>query len=111
MSAHLVIFDSEANCDCCGGCSQIGLLAQQTFGADRLRVTTVQVLGRRSAGPEPDMVVLRASTGARLIDVLRPVREVWRATPVVAAVCNSHHDAAELLESFQAASPRSSEEG
>jgi DNA-binding NtrC family response regulator len=102
MAAHLVIFDPELSRGGCGSCSQIGVLARQAFGGEPLRVTTVQALGQEFRDPEPDMVVLRAPAGTRLAELLRPLREMWRATPVVAAVCKIPHDAAELLESFHA---------
>lgn len=102
MAAHLVIFDPEFGHICCGSCSQIELLAHQAFGSQPVRVTTVRDLGPGSGVQEPDMIVLRAPLRARLPEVLRPLREMWRSAPVVAAVCSVPHDAAELLESFHA---------
>jgi two-component system response regulator AtoC len=102
MATHLVIFDPEAANGCCPSCRQIELLAHQAFGSLALRVTTVRALEPAFGRNEPDMVVLRAPLRAPLPAVLRPLRELWRSVPVVAAVCNAPHDAAELLESFRA---------
>jgi two-component system response regulator AtoC len=102
MAAHLVIFDPQLDHNSCGSCSQIESLAHQAFGSQPVRVTTARALGPAAGGHEPDMVVLRAPLRAKLPEVLRSLREMWRSTPIVAAVCNVPHDAAELLESFHA---------
>jgi two-component system response regulator AtoC len=102
MAAHLVIYDPDVDHNSCGSCSQIEPLAHQVFDSRPVRVTTVRALGPAAGGHEPDMVVLRAPLRARLPEVLRSLREMWRSTPIVAAVCNAPHDAAELIECFHA---------
>src|SRR5262249_3359654 len=100
MAAHLVIVDSELNHSACGHCSGIETLAQEAFSSS-VRVTRMPDF-RAIAGPEPDMVILRSPSRGRLPELLKPLRELWRSAPVIAAVCKIPHDAAELLDSCHA---------
>src|SRR5262245_18405678 len=100
IAAQLVLCDPEADRGCTGNCRRIESLVKQLFAPDALRIVTMSRFVR-GGGAEPDLVVLRAPAGRPLIEILRPLREAWRSTAVLGAVCNVAHDVADLIDSLR----------
>jgi hypothetical protein len=99
--ARMIIVDPESDRACSGNCRHLDRLALEAFVGDGLSVTTISRVPERTHASEPDLVVLRTPTRQPLADALRPLREVWRSTPILAAICNISDNIAELSESLR----------
>jgi DNA-binding NtrC family response regulator len=97
-NVHVLIFDPEADRRCSGNCCRIEGLVRNLVSAARVWTTSLLTA---EAGPDPDVVVVRAPAGQPLREVVRNIRSVWKKAAALAAVCNGSHTAAELLDSLE----------
>jgi DNA-binding NtrC family response regulator len=101
MSAQVLIYEPEANRNCPGNCSRIKSIVQDALGLPAPSVKAFHQLKGLCRESEPDVLVLLAPIRRPLMDVLRPLRELWRSVHVVAAVCSVPQCSADLQHSLK----------
>jgi DNA-binding NtrC family response regulator len=100
MAAHVVIYNPDIERPCSGNCSRIKDISADALHPETIQIDEIHRLDQLPIGATPDIVVIRAPIRRPLMDVLRPLRELWKTVHVLAAVCTAEGTAPDLADSL-----------
>lgn len=96
---QILIVDLEADPCLTGNCGHLRALIEKAFPTGSVcACENAQVL--EAIPKEPDLVVFRPPANLPLLQIVRSLRERWKAASAVAVLCRWSEPAADLLESL-----------